>query len=210
MLAELEDKTMNKDQRIEDFCMTWANIAPSENDYLVTENVKLMEYLKEGGFFTAPASTKYHGAYEGGLYDHSDAVFQRLIKLTNDNNLEWEREESPFIVGYFHDLCKCDQYKISADSYETTVVGGVAITKPCINPKYEYNTDTILKGHGTKSLMILSRFINLTEEEQLCIRFHMGAYEQDDWSEFDKAIRKYPNVLWTHMADMLASKVDGI
>ena len=201
---------MNKEQRIEDFCMTWSEFAPSESDYLVTENTKLMDYLKNEGFFTAPASTKYHGAYEGGLYEHSDAVFIRLLKLTKDNGIVWERDESPFIIGMFHDLCKCDQYIMTPDSYETTVIGGVAITKPCINPKYEYNTNTLLKGHGSKSVMILSQFINLTEEEMLCIRYHMGAYEKEEWAEFDMAIRKCPNVLWTHMADMLASKVDDI
>ena len=31
----------------------------------------IAEKLTESGFFTAPASTKYHGAYEGGLFDHS-------------------------------------------------------------------------------------------------------------------------------------------
>jgi hypothetical protein len=58
--------------------------------------------------------------------------------------------------------------------------------------------------------MLLSQFITLTEEEMLCIRYHMGAYEKEEWSEFDLAIRKYENVLWTHQADMLASKVDNM
>jgi hypothetical protein len=55
--------------------------------------------------------------------------------------------------------------------------------------------------------MLLSQFINLTEEELLCIRFHMGAYETGDWSSYDIAIRKFPNVLFTHTADMFASKI---
>ena len=55
--------------------------------------------------------------------------------------------------------------------------------------------------------MMLSRFINLTEEELFCIRFHMGAYEKENWAEYDRAIRAYENVLWTHTADMYASKV---
>ena len=75
---------------------------------------------------------------------------------------------------------------------------------------YEFNAKTLLKGHGSKSCIILSQFINLTEEEMLCIRYHMGAYETDEWDEWDRAIHKYPNVLWTHMADMLASKVDDV
>ena len=78
------------------------------------------------------------------------------------------------------------------------------------NPQWVRNTDCILKGHGNKSVMMLSQFINLTEEEIFCIRFHMGAYETDEWDAFDKAIRKYESVLWTHNADMYASKVQDI
>lgn len=166
-------------------------------------------WLDNGGFFTAPASTKYHGAYEGGLYDHSRTVYSRLEELTQNNHLNWLRPQSPFIIGMFHDLCKTDQYILVYE--ETREVEGNMIT---INPNgkshYEYNPSTILKGHAPKSIMLLSQFVPLTEEEMLSIRFHMGAYETDDWDGFDKAIHKYPNVLWTHQADQLASKVDSI
>lgn len=145
-------------------------------------------------FFTPPASRKYHAAYEGGLYDHSLNVFKKLDMLTKSCNLKWERPESPFIIGMFHDLCKYDQYSKPKEGSNV----------------YEFNGATLLKGHGSKSVIILSRFINLTEEEMLCIRYHMGAYEKEEWDEFDMAIKKYPNVLWTHMADMLACKVDGL
>lgn len=164
-------------------------------------------WLFREGFFTAPASTKYHGAYEGGLYDHSATVTERLIRLTEDNCLHWQRRESPFIVGMFHDLCKIDQYKKVGGT--VLVHQGTQLTSP-IGSHYEYNTNTVLKGHGSKSVMLISQFITLTEEEMLCIRYHMGAYEKEEWSEFDAAIRKYQNVLWTHHADMLASKVDDV
>ena len=101
----------SKQERITDFITLWENYASEENDDLIIGNNKLMNYLETGGFFTAPASTKYHGAYEGGLYDHSRQVFLRLKDLTEKNDLAWEREESPFFIGMFHDLCKCDQYK---------------------------------------------------------------------------------------------------
>lgn len=159
-----------------------------DGEMLVRSNDPLMEYLWDGGFLTAPASTKYHGVYEGGLYDHSVTVYRELKKLTEDNHLVWQRRESPLIIGLFHDLCKCDQYMWMGDHYE-------------------YNDKLLLKGHGEKSVMILSQFMRLTEEEVLCIRYHMGAYEKDDWGGFDLAIRKYPNVLATHTADMIASKV---
>ena len=196
------------EERIKDFTELWRDFAPEESDPLVIKNSKLMDYLINGGFFTAPASTKYHGAYPGGLYDHCRCVFDRLNNLTHDNNLQWERDESPFIVGFFHDLCKCDQYKVKDDLVKL-IADYPEYTKN-IKIEYEYNTNTLLKGHGSKSVMLLSQFFPLTEEEMLCIRYHMGAYETDEWDEYDRAIKKYPNVLWTHHADMLASKVDGI
>lgn len=164
-------------------------------------------WLQNNGFFTAPASTKYHGAYEGGLFDHSLAVTKRLVTLSVDNKLEWTRKESPFIVGMFHDLCKCDQY-IKTEGSILGEINDTLITSPH-GYHYEYNKDTILKGHGAKSVMLLSQFITLTEEEVLCIRYHMGAYEKEEWAEFDAAIRNYETCLWTHMADMLASKIDN-
>lgn len=152
-------------------------------------------WLVWNGFFTAPASTKYHGNYEGGLFDHSLIVMNTLVKLTKDNNLQWSREESPYIVGMLHDLCKVGQYKETAEGSEYP---------------YEYRTDTLLTGHGDKSVMVASTLLQLTEEEMYCIRYHMGAFvEKDEWNYYTRAVSKYPNVLWTHHADMLATHVIG-
>lgn len=167
------------------------------------------KWLMENGFFTAPASTKYHGAYEGGLFDHSYEVAQVLWEMTDRLNLEWKREESPYIIGMFHDLCKIDNYITIEDEPGEMMMGTNEIKGREVH--FDYNPNSILKGHGEKSIMLLSQFMTLTEEEILCIRFHMGAYEgQDQWDNYDKAIRKYETVLWTHSADMYASKVKGI
>lgn len=201
----------SKEERMQDFIDLWKDYADEEVDSLVIDNDHLMHYLEEGGFFTAPASTKYHGAYEGGLYDHSRCVFQRLSDLTVNNKLEWQRPESPFIIGMFHDLCKCDQYK-KVQGIMADLGNGDEIMMSPGSFHYEYNTNTLLKGHGSKSVMLLSQFINLTEEEMLCIRYHMGAYEKTeyDWGDLDMAIKRFENVLWTHHADMLASKIDNV
>ena len=65
----------------------------------------MMDYLWDNGFFTAPASTKYHGNHEGGLLKHSNMVTRFLVVLTKDNHLTWMNPRSPYIVGMFHDLC---------------------------------------------------------------------------------------------------------
>ena len=154
-----------------------------------------VEELDKLGFFTAPASTKYHGAYEGGLFDHSLEVAKSLVELTDKLGLEWEKEDSPYIVGMYHDLCKCDNYvwDIESDSYK-------------------YNPDIIIPGHGEKSIIMLQRYLELTGEEIACIRWHMGAYETDPkmWNYYGRAIENYPNVLYTHTADMIASRIRGV
>lgn len=147
------------------------------------------------GFFDAPASTKYHGAYQGGLFDHSYEVAKNLVEMTEKLGLEWERPISPYIVGMFHDICKCDNYKFDIET-----------------DRYIYNPDIIIPGHGDKSIMILSKYMQLTDEEIACIRWHMGAFETDTkmWEYYGRAIEQYPNVLYTHTADMFASRIVGI
>ena len=145
-------------------------------------------------FFHAPASTKYHGAYEGGLFDHCMNVANCLCYFTGaELTHPWMRPESPFIVGIFHDLCKIGKYSVN-DTKDGFIY----------SPHGDW---PVYGGHGVESLIRSQQLILLTVEEGLCIRFHMGAYEKDDWDAYDKAIRKYPNVLWTHTADMAASKI---
>lgn len=158
----------------------------------VTNNV--IDRLRDMNFFTTPASTKFHGNYEGGLFDHSLEVAVALVELTDCNNLVWERKESPYIIGMFHDLCKTDYYISNGTGHG-----------------WEHNDDCLLKGHGEKSVMLLSQFYTLTEEEIMCIRYHMGAFTpKEEWSDYTRAVHTYPNVLWTHHADMIASHVHGI
>ena len=149
---------------------------------------EMVEQFKVMGFFTAPASTKYHGNYPGGLFDHSILVADELVNISKRMGLIWQKGRSPYIVGMFHDLCKVDAYEKDES-------------------RYIYREDSSFPGHGAKSVLILSQFMQLTEEEVFCIRYHMGAYEKDEWEYFGNAIKRYHNVLWTHTADMIASKI---
>lgn len=168
-----------------------------------------LKWLGENGFFNAPASTKYHGNYAGGLFDHSFMVMNLLVELSAANALKWKRPASPFIVGMFHDLCKIDQYRHPVTGHIEEFNGG---RTPIYDEQaWEYNPDTLLKGHGDKSVMLLSQFYTLTDEEIMCIRYHMGAFtEKEEWRDYTRAVHAFPNVLWTHQADMLASHVVGI
>ena len=149
--------------------------------------------LIKNGFCSAPASTKYHGSYEGGLFDHSMNVAEALVQLTEENGLQWERPISPVIIGVLHDLCKIDQYLYDEAS-----------------GTYRFNNDLPIKGHGDKSVVYCHEMLglDLTEEEEACILYHMGAFtEATEWNNYTSAIHKFPNVLWTHHADMIATHI---
>lgn len=149
----------------------------------------IVAWLLDRGFFVAPAPTQYHGNYPGGLFDHCANVAEMLEDLTCRLNLVWERKESPRIVGFFHDLCKIDNYEEDFDGFT-------------------YNDNALFKGHGDKSLILLSFLLLLTEEEAACIRYHMGAFtEKKEWSDYTRAVRTFPNVLFTHTADMMAAHI---
>lgn len=93
----------------------------------------------------------------------------------------------------FHDLCKIDMYKSVSES------------------TYEYNDHVPFPGHGDKSVMYLATQMRLTDEEVLCIRWHMGAFDdKENWKYYSAAVRKCPNVLWIHQADMIASQILGV
>lgn len=153
----------------------------------------LVHRLYNMGFFDAPASTKFHGNYPGGLFEHSFEVAKQLVLLTEKEGLKWEQPRSPYIIGLLHDLCKVDQYDVLFDGTIT------------------WNKFQTIKGHGDKSVILCADLLALTEEEKACIRWHMGAFdEKDNWKHFTDAIHKYPNVLWTHTADMIASHIVGV
>lgn len=161
----------------------------------VNNSIVLSNFLDELGYFTAPASVSHHSNYIGGLYDHSKRVAIELQYLTVKLNLRWDHSSSPFTVGMLHDLCKCDDYVMDDN--------GVWI----------YNKNKLLPGHGDKSVMLAQQVMTpvqggITDEEMYCIRWHMGAFDDAaNWSCYTAAVRAYPNVLYTHTADMIASQI---
>ena len=165
----------------------------------------MIDWLEREGFFCAPAAKKHHGAFVGGLWKHSLQVAKELQKLTEGMKLQWTRKESPIVVGLLHDVCKIDDYMLIEDD---TDLKGYRI---------EWNAKRFLDGHGDKSVILLQQYCMqsgdfiLTPEEMLCIRYHMGAFtDKKEWEYYNAAIAEFPNVLYTHTADMIASQVMGI
>lgn len=160
---------------------------------------ELLQFLKESDFLTAPASTKYHSSYEGGLFDHSLNVVHQLSHLVVVNNLNISLE-SIYIIGLLHDICKINIYKVDFKNAKNEKGEWGKV------PYYTYDEQEPLGIHGDKSVMIIQKYIKLTDLEIYCIRYHMGAFEGEKViASLSNAIRKCPEILWVHLADQLAT-----
>lgn len=134
---------------------------------------ELLDWLNKSDFFTAPASTRYHSCYEGGLCYHSILVYERLIAgLEYEFKDKWQdyiSAETAAICGLLHDVCKVDFYKIE---YKNTKVDGEWVKLP-----YYKVEEALPYGHGEKSVYIINSFMRLTREEALAINWHMGGFD---------------------------------
>lgn len=165
---------------------------------------KLLEFIRKSDFYTAPASTIFHGNYEGGLLDHSLNVYDCLIAKKNEKvwvqPLENVTEENIIISALLHDLCKTYYYKVDTKNQK---IDGEWKQVP-----YYRVEDKIPYGHGEKSVMMIEEYIKLQPVERYAIRWHMGAYEPKElWNTLGLAMGKYPLVLAIHQADMEATYI---
>lgn len=155
-------------------------------------------------FFTAPASTRYHSAYEGGLLEHSINVYECLRDYLARNKVRDEfglsySDETIAIVSLLHDLCKVNVYRVSTRNVKDPVTGQ---WKPM--PYYEFD-DNLPYGHGEKSVYVISGFMRLTREEAFAIRYHMGFSNEDDARNVGKAFELFPLALALSIADTEAT-----
>lgn len=174
------------------------------------EIVKLYKFLERTDFFTAPASTKYHGAYEGGLVDHSMAVYENLIALYQIYKDKLPQEiytDSLVITSLFHDICKINFYKSGTKNVKNEETGQWQ------KEPYYFIDDQIPLGHGEKSVIILQSYMNLSADEIYAIRWHMGGFDDTGRSyaggmSLGAAFKKCPLAVLLHMADLAANYIN--
>ena len=165
---------------------------------------KLLAFLTSDGcdFFRAPASTRYHGAYEGGLLEHSLNVYDNLCDYLARNRVKdvfgFEYSaESIAIAALLHDLCKVNFY---VESTRNVKENGVWKTVP-----YYTIDDRLPYGHGEKSVYIASGYMRLTRDEAFAIRYHMGFSGPEDNGTVGKALEMFPLAFALSVADMEAA-----
>ncbi len=178
---------------------------------IYNENIKregadrLLDFLEnKSDFFTAPASTRYHNAFEGGLLRHSLNVYDCLCDYMERPRIKEQYKltasaETIAIVALLHDICKVNFYKVSFRNAKNEQTGQWEKV-----PYYEIN-DTLPYGHGEKSVYMVSGFIRLSREEAMAIRWHMGFSGTEDKNSIGKALEMFPLAFALSVADMEAS-----
>ena len=168
---------------------------------------KLLEWLKTSDFFSAPASSKFHSAYEGGLCKHSINAYNRFLKnLKNEYGENFTDKislESVAIIGLLHDICKTNYYKVE--------MRNVKIDGQWTQQPYFTVDDSLPYGHGEKSVYIISGFMRLTRLEAMAINWHMGGFDTrvmgGSYSLSD-AFYKFPISVIFHISDLEATYLD--
>ena len=171
---------------------------------ILQKNVKrdgienLVAWLESTDFFTAPASTRFHGAFIGGLLQHSLNVYVQLKKLCKFYECD-ASPESVAIVSLFHDLCKIGTYKQevrwrknSQNQWETYDI-------------WTRSEDFAYGGHGSKSVYLVQSFIKLTPDEASAINCHMGQWESTQYGNPSEVYERNKLAWLLHVADEAAT-----
>ena len=154
-------------------------------------------------FFTAPSSTRFHGAYEGGLVEHSLNVYECLKDYlsrprTKDLYGMDYTPETIAVTALLHDICKVGFYAVDYRN---------AKNDQGVWEKVPYYTvrDTLPYGHGEKSVYMIQSFMRLTRDEAFAIRYHMGFSGNEDKNSVGRALEMFPLALAVNVADMEAT-----
>lgn len=166
----------------------------------------LLVWMDLNGFYSSPCSTQYHLCKEGGLAEHSWNVFDVMDKLAGTMLGEKEHDEiinSIIICSLLHDIGKAGQFGkcgyvenyLSKKDKDGNPIRSEA--KP-----YVSNSDLLNVPHEIRSLAIISKYIDLTEEEQHAILYHNGKYTHMGYD-----LKETPLQMLLHFADLWASRV---
>ena len=164
----------------------------------------LLDYLEhKSDFFPSPASAKYHGAYEGGLCEHSLNVYHCLTEYLARERVQElygveVSAESAAVSALLHDLCKIGCYRQGTRNVKGPDGKWQAV------PTFYYE-DKLPYGHGEKSVYIISGFMKLKREEAMAIRWHMGFSGDEDKRLVGQAFQQYPLAFALSVADMEAT-----
>lgn len=162
---------------------------------------ELLNWLENSDFYTCPASSRFHGAYSGGLLEHSLNVYDELKRLLNAYPEINVPEDSVVIAALFHDLCKVNMYITEKRNRKNESGQWESYDAYTIKEKFCYG------GHGSKSVFLVQHFIDLTPEEAVAINCHMSSWEDGAARTVGSAFEQNPFAWLVHVADESATYI---
>lgn len=159
-----------------------------------------LNWLRTTDFYTAPASTQYHESHPSGLLKHSLNVYNCIIDLLTCSKFSTVDKNSAVLVALVHDWCKISLYEMFMRNVKNDQGQWEQV------PSYKHNQTGIPLGHGVSSMFLISRFIVLSSDEALAIRWHMGAWRvcDSEMNELQLANETCPLVHLLQFADQLS------
>ena len=186
---DTNEKTMTAKERFISLC-----------EEISREGIKeLMGWLENNDFYTAPASARFHGAYNGGLVEHSLNVYDELCRLLSVYPEVQISTETALICSLFHDLCKINMYDTEKRNRKNSDGVWESYDAYTIKEKFCYG------GHGAKSVFLIQHFMHLTPEEAVAIHCHMSSWEDGAGRSVGSAFEQFPLAWLVHVADEAAT-----
>jgi len=171
------------------------------NELLISTGIKgiesLITELENGGFYTAPASSRNHLCNEGGLLEHSLDVYDVALEMISEMDIINAQSVDLIIACLLHDVGKMGAF--GEPNYIPNILksGNVSTSKPWVTTKLGLQ-------HQDISIMTVNKHIELTQEQAIAIKYHNGLYTADGR---DIKGNETPLYLIVHFADMWASRV---
>jgi len=159
----------------------------------------LLKWLEESDFYSAPASSRFHGSHAGGLLEHSLNVYDELKRLLSVYPEIEVSEESVVIVALFHDLCKVNMYVSEKRNRKNDFGQWESYDAYAVNEKFAFG------GHGSKSVYLVQHFVKLTPDEAVAINCHMSCWDGD--KTVGNAFEQFPFAWLVHVADEAATYI---
>lgn len=160
---------------------------------------ELMKWLDDNDFYTCPASSRFHGAYPGGLLEHSLNVYDELKRLLSVYPEIKAPEDSVVVAALFHDLCKVNMYATEKRNRKNENGQWESYDAYVVKQKFNFG------GHGSKSVFLVQHFIKLTPEEAVAINAHMSCWDGN--TSVGNAYEQFPFAWLLHVADESATYI---
>lgn len=184
-----------------DVTLAGAMLIQSNNDDAIPRIERCLKWLHSTDFYTAPGSTIYHNSEVKGLLKHSLQIYNKILEVATLPSFSSVDISEAIIVALSHDWCKIGLYEMYMRNVKNESTGVWESV-----PSFRRTASKCPFGHGTASLFIAQKFLKLSTEMALAIRWHMGHWyclsaEEDDLQNSNE---NYPLVHMIQFADQLA------